>query len=79
MIDHKTAAQVQEAGAILHGPEFLVPEKVLILLLAIDMERDHVGDLQQFAEGYRTRIAAGQDVRGIVEHDAHSHGLSQIG
>src|SRR5579862_4805251 len=58
VIHYKSSAQIQEACAILHRSELILPKQILILRLAVDMQRHHVSRLQQFAESYATCIAA---------------------
>src|ERR1700681_1692309 len=79
MIHHEPAAQINQASAMLHSAEFVLPEQVLVLCLAVDMQGDHIRGLQQFAKTYRARIPTCKDMRDVAKHNAHAQRFRKIG
>src|ERR1700722_18237942 len=78
MIDHKPAAQVNQASAIFHGGELFFAKQILVLRLAVDMQSDYVGRGQQFMKADGPRISASQNMRHVIKHNPHSQSFGQI-
>ena len=79
VVDDKTAAQVEEARALLHRSKLFCAKKIAVLRLTVDVQADHVGSLKQLTKSNRAGVAPSQYVRDIVEDNAHAHSLREIG
>src|ERR1035441_2849753 len=58
MVHHKAAAQIHQARSIFHGAHLIFAKQILILRLAIDVQRDHIRNLQQLAEDHPAGVSA---------------------
>src|ERR1700722_16089911 len=78
VIDHKPAAQINQASAVSHGGEFFFAKQILILRFPVDMQGDYVSSREQFVKADGPRISASQNVRDVIKHNPHSQSFGQI-
>ena len=79
-VDDMSPAEVQKDHPVPHQPEFPFAEKIRILGISVDVDRDHLRDAKEFVQRRDARrIPDGQFVDDVVIGDVHPHRFGERG